>query len=80
VTVRAGLAYASSVQAVVQIGGWSYAVPLDVPWIDSTGTEHIGGRPSCLPAFKQTSIHFGTVNITVPGGASQRSVVWVRWP
>jgi len=80
VTARAGLAYASSVQAVVQAGGWSYEVPLDVPWIDSTGTEHEGGSPSCLPAFEQTLIDFGAVSITVAGGASQRSVVWVRCP
>jgi hypothetical protein len=78
VTSRAGRAYATSVQAVVQTGGWSYNVRLDVPGIDPTGIEHDGSRPACLRAYRQTLIHFGTVNVTLPSGGSQRSVVWVQ--
>jgi hypothetical protein len=34
VTTRAGVAYATPVQASVAVGRWRYNIPLDVPWID----------------------------------------------
>lgn len=75
VTTRVGVAYASQSQAEVTVGGWSYGIPLNVPWIDSQGELHYGSRPSCLPANRQSRIVFGTVNVSAIG---QRSVVWVR--
>jgi hypothetical protein len=77
VITRTGVAYSSATQAIVHTGGWSYNIPLDVPWTDTQGTLHDGGRPSCLPAYRRASIVFGTVNITL-AGATMRSVVWVR--
>jgi hypothetical protein len=75
ITTRTGIAYSAPGQASVQTGGWTYDVPLDVPWIDSEGTVHFGARPSCLPAYRRSSIVFGTVNVPAVG---VRSVVWVR--
>jgi hypothetical protein len=75
VTTRTGIAYASPSQASVVARGWTYSISLDVPWIDSQGTIHQGGRPSCLPAYRRSPIVFGTVNVPAIG---MRSVVWVR--
>lgn len=38
VITRVGVAYASAFQAQVTASGWTYGIPLDVPWIDSRGT------------------------------------------
>lgn len=75
VTVRRGVVYAAASQATVQSSGWDYDVPLDVPWFDAQGTLHYGGRPSCLPPYRQSSIVFGSVDVS---GIGARSVVWVR--
>jgi hypothetical protein len=76
VTARNGVAYASPYQAFAQSRGWTYAIPLDMPWWDSGGTLH-EGRPSCLVSFKRTAIVFGTVDVR-EARDSWRSVVWVR--
>lgn len=79
VTTRAGLAYASSVQAYVQSRGVVYDIPSDVSWVDSGGVIHEGGLwPTCVPLYRRTPIVFGTVDFTLPGGAGTNAVVWVR--
>jgi hypothetical protein len=75
VTVRQGLVYSSASTATVRSAGWYYDVPIDVPWFDSQGTIHYGGRPSCLPVGQKSWIVFGSVDTA---DINTRSVVWVR--
>lgn len=78
ITTRTGVAYASPYQAVVRDpGGFYYAIPLERTGSIPKGTMHDGGRPACLPAFRESRIVFGTVDNPV---LATRSVVWVRCP
>jgi hypothetical protein len=61
----------------VEADGWSYNIPLDITWIDSTGVVHESGRPGCLgPDAGNVEISFVSVDALLPG-AGTRSVVLV---
>jgi hypothetical protein len=77
VTVSSGLAYATTMQAEVTAGGWSYNIPLDITWYSADGTKNLGSRPSCLPPNQRTSLTFGYVSYYADG-ALNRTIVWVR--
>lgn len=45
-----GIALGPTENAIsVEADGWTYGVPLDVAWIDGSGSHHGSGRPECLP-------------------------------
>ena len=72
-----GSAYASSEQIGATADGWSYAIPLDVRWMDSEGAWHDGDRPACLPAARQRMpVRFAWVPVRVDDNY-WRAVVWV---
>jgi hypothetical protein len=77
-TVLTGMAYTGINEATVTVAGWSYGISGNVTWLDSQGTEHVGGWPSCLrSAGRRVPITFGAVPVTAPDGSSWRQVVWV---
>jgi hypothetical protein len=77
-TVLTGMAYTGLNEATVTVAGWSYGISGNVTWLDSQGTEHVGGWPSCLrSAGRRVPITFGAVPVTAPDGSSWRQVVWV---
>jgi hypothetical protein len=72
-----GRAYSTPYQIGVTVDGWTYGIPVSVPWYDATGAFHEDGRPGCLPASAQLlPVTFGAVTVT-HDGASWREVVWV---
>jgi len=72
-----GTAYSTDQQITVSTGGWTYDIPLQVPWRDADGVLHQGSRPACLPpAYRTMPVKFRWV----PANAdrvSWRVVVWV---
>lgn len=77
-TVLTGMAYTGINEATVTVAGWSYGISGNVTWLDSQGTEHVGGWPSCLRSVgRRVQITFGAVPVTAPDGSSWRQVVWV---
>lgn len=77
-TVLTGMAYTGINEATVTVAGWSYAISGNVTWLDSQGTEHVGGWPGCLRSVgRRVPITFGAVPVTAPDGSSWRQVVWV---
>jgi hypothetical protein len=80
VNVSTGRAYASSSQISVSAGGWTYDVPLDVPWRMRGGQWQLGSRPSCLqPKAALQQIRFGWVKFATRG-TTDRRLVWVECP
>jgi hypothetical protein len=71
-----GTAYSSKYEITVRTSDWAYGVPLDTPWTDSAGGEHVGRRPSCLPPGTVPRVHFQWVSYAVHG-VGQRVVVEV---
>jgi hypothetical protein len=72
-----GTAYAAEYQISVSQGGWTYDVPLQVPWQDAQGVLHQGSRPACLPPLSRTMpVKFRWVSAHADG-ATWRVVVWV---
>lgn len=78
VTILTGLGDAAVDSIIVEAGGWTYAVPTQVRWVDAAGTWH-DGRPACLEAGMVSQIRFATVEVTIDG-ATWRPVVWVACP
>jgi hypothetical protein len=62
----------------LEADGWTYNVPLDVPWTDQSGVFHDGDRPACLAATitADVAVSFAWVDVAV-GGSGWRQVVWV---
>jgi hypothetical protein len=74
-----GYAYASTQQITASAGGWSYEIPLDVPWLaaEADGGWHDGSRPSCLaPGNARIPVKFAWVPVHA-GTVSWRAVAWV---
>jgi hypothetical protein len=79
-TLVTGVAGVGSYQAAMQVKGYSYGVTGagSVSWVDSQGTEHEGGWPTCLTGPGTAHrVTFGWVPVTMPDGGSYRQVVWV---
>jgi hypothetical protein len=80
VNVSTGRAYAAPSQISVSTSGWSYDVPLDVPWRTRGGEWQLGGRPACLaPKTATQQIRFGWVRFATRG-TTDRRLVWVECP
>jgi hypothetical protein len=80
VTVSTGQAYAAPSQISVSAGGWSYDVPLEVPWRTQGGEWQLGSRPACLaPKAATQQIRFGWVRFATRG-TTDRRLVWVECP
>jgi hypothetical protein len=78
ITVLTGVAAVGDHQAQVTAGGWTYGFSDSVEmWIDSQGSLHEGGWPSCLRLGQRPTITFGAVPVSLPGDYSWRQVVWV---
>ncbi len=45
-----GTAHSTEAQIGLEGDDWTYNIPLDVQWTDSSGGWHEGERPACLPA------------------------------
>lgn len=43
-----GAADVSAGRVTLETGNWTYAVPADIPWVDSAGTLRDHGAPTCL--------------------------------
>jgi len=64
--------------ASVIVGGWAYGIVDSVAWVDSQGSLHESGWPTCLqPVGASVHIRFGVVPVTGPNHRSWREVVWV---
>ena len=75
--MASGTAYSTAYQVSVTTGGWSYDVPLQVPWRDSSGSWHDASRPACLPPTDRSMpVRFAWVPAHV-AQVSWRAVVWV---
>jgi hypothetical protein len=80
VSWHTGLVYAAEGQISVTADGWTYSIPLDVPWDDADGGLHLGERPSCLlPSAEQVSVRFAAVEFSL-NGQTDRRVVQVSCP
>lgn len=80
VTVRHG--HALSAQGGISVGEHgmgTFSIPLDVTWIDSTGSYHSDGRPECLPpvGLGEIAVTFATVKIKDPSGSRRDQTIWV---
>ena len=77
-TVITGVAYVGDHVATMVAGGWAYGFSDGgVSWVDSHGSWHDSGWPSCLRGPGLVRVTFGVVPVTDPGGESLRQVVWV---
>jgi hypothetical protein len=78
VATHTGSAALSPHSGTATAGGFSYVLPVNVPWIDTAGTIHNGpGPPPCLRSGGGNRVVFGTVRYPI-AGATQGIVVWVR--
>lgn len=79
VTPSEGTAYYGTTPAETQNpNGFAYRLPPGVAWIDSEGTFHDGGAPSCMPFYRTSRVTMGTVKFPLPGGSTIGTVLWVR--
>ena len=78
VTILSGMGDAADESIIVEAGGWTYAIPTQVRWVDAAGTWH-DGRPECLEPGMLSRIRFATVQVTIEG-STWRPVVWVACP
>lgn len=77
-TVLTGVAHVGDHVATMVVGGWAYGFSDGgVSWVDSRGTEHDRGWPTCLRGPGLVRATFGVVSVTAPDGQSPRQVVWV---
>lgn len=78
VTFHTGFPQSAPGAISVEADGWTYAIPVDVFWVDAAGSLHDGDRPACLPPEGATGpVRFASVDVTVEG-TSWREVVWVE--
>lgn len=77
-TIHTGSAAVFSHTGTATADGFSYVLPINVPWIDAVGTIHDGpGPPPCLQGRHGRRVVFATVKYPI-AGATQGIVVWVR--
>ena len=77
-TIHRSMVYSMGTISSEPIDGWTYGIPTDVAWVDARGSFHGNGRPDCLPQSGLIGpITFASVEVTVPGSAGYRPVVWV---
>ncbi|MGW3370258.1 hypothetical protein ACWDOR_45880 [Streptosporangium canum] len=67
--------------------GVSALLPADVWWTDSSGGDHVGGRPSCLwdekdkgNENKWSRVEAGYRWMEMPSGGSYPLVAWLKCP
>lgn len=76
-TIHKAMVYSMDSISSVPIDGWTYGIPLDLAWIDASGSFHEHGRPDCLPPSGLIGpITFASVEANI-GGTVYRPVVWV---
>ena len=63
--------------ASIQVDDWFYGLQDSVAWIDSSGSHHPDGWPSCLKRGNEVTVRFGAVPVTLPDGGDFRAVVYV---
>lgn len=64
-------------QASFTVGDTTYGFESSVAWRDSTGAEHPGGWPSCLPKLQTvTDVRFAGADLRY-GSSGSALVVWV---
>lgn len=77
VVERNGIASPAAGAISAEAGGWTYNIPLDVPWTDLQGSFHDSGRPACLgPDAGNVPVRFYSVDV-LADGTMWRQVVWV---
>jgi hypothetical protein len=78
VTAVTATAYVGVDQASASVGGWVYAIPVDVAWQGVDASWRQSGRPACLTTLGMSApVRLGYVPVTGPTGSSWRQVVWV---
>jgi transcriptional regulator with XRE-family HTH domain len=77
-TIITGKAYVGDHVATMVVDGWAYGFSDGgVSWVDSHGSWHEDGWPTCLRGPGTVRATFGVVPVTDPNGISLRQVVWV---
>ena len=77
-TLAVGVAHSVEDQVSIEAEGWTYAMPLDVSWVDANSAWHDGDRPSCVPPSTGPihGVRFAYVEVSIEA-LSWRPVVWV---
>ena len=72
-----GPASSYSQQISTEADGWSYDIPLDVPWVDRNGTYNMGSRPDCLPETRLpiAKVRFAEIRYRLNGGEARQVVL-----
>lgn len=71
-----GTAWSGEFQIATEVDGWSYDIPLSVPWRDNESWR-LDGRPDCLPPTGEiVPVRFAETTVKIDG-ASWRQVVFV---
>jgi hypothetical protein len=55
----------------------AYGVSGEVPWVDTSGSWHPQGWPTCAPARSQSRITFGGALVYGPTGIGEYRMLWV---
>jgi hypothetical protein len=76
VVVHTGVASPAEGAISAEADGWTYNIPLDIPWADAQGVWYDHGRPGCLTGVADVPIIFGSVEVAADG-STWRQVVWV---
>jgi len=72
-----GSASSFSQQISAAADGWAYDIPLDVPWMDRSGTYNEGSRPACLPESRLpiAKVRFAEIRYHLNGGEARQVVL-----
>jgi hypothetical protein len=73
-----GDAHSAETQVSIEADGFTYAMPLDVTWMDAANSWQHGSRPACVPPSNETieDVRFAWVDVRIESVA-WREVVWV---
>jgi hypothetical protein len=83
-----GDAYSAENQVSIEADGITYAMPLDVTWMDADDSWQHGSRPACVPPSLETieGVRFAWVDVRIASLAwvdvriaslAWREIVWV---
>ena len=76
-TIHRAMVYSMGSISSVPIDGWTYGIPLDLAWVDASGSRHDHGRPDCLPQSGLIGpVTFASVEANIEGTV-YRLVIWV---
>ena len=80
VAVHTGMCLSAHPTISCEADGTTFWIPSNVRWVDTSGREHLTGRPDCLPPTgigTEGPVRFGTVDVHSESGSRWSQVVWV---